>query len=247
MLITRRQLLRTSAVALLARGLWPGTLAAADTASKDFSFVVVNDLHYLDKGCGEWLTGILRGMKERPEKIAFCLLAGDLVEHGKPEQLNVVRDLLKACGFPCHVVIGNHDYLKQDDRKAYEEAFPERLNYAFDHEGWQFVGLDTSEGLHWKGTKVQPATLRWLDDALPKLDRRKPLVVLTHFPMGPTVNNRPSNADEVIERLKPFDLRAVFCGHYHAFTERTVGTTILTTNRCCSLRSKNHDGSKEKG
>src|SRR5262249_17333360 len=160
---TRRQLLRTSTLALLARGLWPGTLAAADTVSKDFAFVVANDLHYVDKGCGDWLAGILRGIKERPEKIAFCLLAGDLLEHGKPEQLGAVRDLLKACGLACYTVIGNHDYLKQDDRKAYEEAFADRLNYAFDHEGWQFIGLDTSEGLRSRDTKVQPATLRWLD------------------------------------------------------------------------------------
>jgi hypothetical protein len=30
-------------------------------------------------------------------------------------------------------------------------------------------------------------------------------------------------------------------------TQRTFGKTTLTTNRCCSFRRANHDGTKEKG
>src|SRR5438477_101047 len=46
---------------------------------------------------------------------------------------------------------------------------------------------------------------------------------------------------------KPLNLRSVFGGHYHAFTERKMGEVTLTTNRCCSFHVKNHDGTKEKG
>ena len=58
---------------------------------------------------------------------------------------------------------------------------------------------------------------------------------------------RPLNADALLERFKPFNLQAVFSGHFHGFTERQVGDAILTTNRCCSAWRANHDFSKEKG
>src|SRR5262249_37515048 len=131
--------------------------------------------------------------------------------------------------------------------QAYGEHFPDRINYHFEHGGWQFVCLDTSDGVRYTKTLVQPATLKWLDDTLPKLDKAKPTVVLTHFPLGPDVTNRPTNADEVLKRFLGHNLRAVFSGHYHAFTEKKVGETVLTTNRCCSFRKGNHDMSKEKG
>jgi hypothetical protein len=107
-------------------------------------------------------------------------------------------------------VIGNHDYLTQTNRKAYVETFPLRMNYYFRHRGWQFVGLDTTDGLRYEKTEIQPATFEWLDDYLPRLNPRKPTVVLTHFPLGPGVNYRPANADALLERFREFNLQAVF-------------------------------------
>jgi len=245
--MSRRQMLQLSAGSLLAAGIWPGALAAQDAnAPGEFHFLVVNDVHYLDKRCGDWLTGVIKQMKARPEKIEFCLLAGDLAEHGKAEQLTPVRDIFKALGVPVHVVIGNHDYQAQNDRKAFEELFPGPLNFQFEHKGWQFLGLDTSDGQK-PQVSVQQPTLDWLGETLPKLDKKRPSVVFTHFPMGPFVVYRPANAAEVLDRFKEHNLQAVFCGHFHASTERKVGETILTTNRCCSFSRSNHDGSKEKG
>ena len=101
--------------------------------------------------------------------------------------------------------------------------------------------------MKYEKTSIQPATLQWLDDYLPRLNPRRPTVVFTHFPLGDGVNYRPQNADELLDRFRDFNLQAVFCGHYHGFTERTSGQAILTTNRCCSLKRGNHDGTKPKG
>lgn len=246
--LTRRQMLHRSAGSLLAAGLWPGVLRAEGVADTgEFHFLVVNDIHYIDAKDGKWLEGVLAKMKGHAEKIDFCLLAGDLAEKGTAAELAPVRDLFQTLKLPVHVVIGNHDYVTQEDRKPYEQLFPNALNYHFEHRGWQFVGLDTSEGLRWQKTAVQPATLRWLDESVPKLDRKKPTVVFTHFPLGPTVTNRPTNADDVLARFKEHNLQAVFGGHFHGFTERQVGAVTLTTNRCCSFSKGNHDGTKEKG
>jgi 3',5'-cyclic AMP phosphodiesterase CpdA len=246
--ITRRQALALGAGGLLAAGLWPGALRAEGERGGDpFFFLAINDLHYLDKRCTNYLAGAFQQMKSQREKPEFLLVIGDLVDNGKPEQLGAVRDLIKDFGLPVYAVIGNHDYRVQDDRKSYEELFPGRLNYHFEHKGWQFLGLDSTDGVRYKDVAAPDATLRFLDGTLPKLDRKKPTVVFTHFPLGPKVNNRLTNADAVLERFKDHNLRAVLGGHYHAFTERTVGNVTLTTNRCCSFSKNNHDGSKEKG
>jgi predicted MPP superfamily phosphohydrolase len=248
MKLTRREMLRASAGTLLAAGIWPGALRADGNGSATgFHFLVVNDIHYVDQACGTWLEGVIKQMKRHPEKIDFCLLAGDLAEHGKAAELAPVRELFKTLSIPTHVVIGNHDYLTQEDRRPFEELFPQRLNYHFEHHGWQFVALDTSHGQRSQNTMIQPHTLRWLDETVSKLDRKRPLIVFTHFPLGPLVFGRPKNAAKVLERFKDYNLQAVFSGHFHGFTERHLGKVTLTTNRCCSLRRQNHDGTKEKG
>jgi hypothetical protein len=241
-------MLRLGAGALLAAGSWPGALhAGEDGHPGDFHFAALNDVHYRDERCGRWLEGVVRQLKAHRERIAFCLVVGDLAEDGRAGQLRPVRDHFKGLGVPTYVVIGNHDYRTQEDRKAYEELFPGRLNYHFEHGGWQFIGLDTTDGQRARGVAAPAATLRWLDAALPRLDRRKPTVVFTHLPLGPWVVYRLTDADDVLARFKGFNLQAVFNGHLHAFTERWVGRAVLTTNRCCSFSRDNHIGPREKG
>jgi 3',5'-cyclic AMP phosphodiesterase CpdA len=245
--LTRREVLkRISAGALLAWGVGPAALAAnARSRSTSFRFIVVNDLHRLSPECDAWLAGVVQRMKaERPE---FCLVAGDLTEHGRAEDLAAVKSLFKKLDAPVYPVIGNHDYLTPTDRRAYVKHFPRRLNYHFSHRGWQFVGLDTTEGQRYERTRIQPATFDWLRDYLPRLDRQRPTVVFTHFPLGAGVNYRPVNAIDLLERLRAFNLQAVFSGHFHGFTERHAGSVVLTTNCCCALKRANHDQTKAKG
>ena len=158
-----------------------------------------------------------------------------------------MREVLRGFGMPFHVVIGNHDYLTQTDRSDWDKLLPGTLNYSFEHRDWQFVALDTSEGKKYEKTSIQPETFRWLDDKVRKLDRRRPTILFTHFPMGPDTTYRPSNTDDLLERFKDFNLVAVFNGHFHGFTERKVRETVFTTNKCCSISRGNHDKTTEKG
>jgi 3',5'-cyclic AMP phosphodiesterase CpdA len=202
-------------------------------------------MHYMSKECGAWLRGVAQKIKvDGPE---FCLLAGDLTEQGTEEHLTAVREILKELGVPVYVVIGNHDYATHADRAPYERIFPGQLNYYFRHNGWQFVGLDTSEGTAYQGTRIQEATLVWLDQKLRTLDKKSPTVIFTHFPLGADVQYRPLNADDLLKRFLEFNLRAVFSGHFHGFTERKTREAVLTTNKCCALKRGNHDKTTEKG
>jgi 3',5'-cyclic AMP phosphodiesterase CpdA len=248
-LLTRRDALKhLSAGTLLALGMWPGAVRAGIFGwgnPRDFKFIVVNDLHYMDEDCGRWLEGAVRQMKSHEAEL--CLIVGDLVDDGKREHFAATRDILRGLGIPFYPVIGNHDYLTQTDSTAYAEMYPSKLNYHFSHRGWQLIGLDSSQGQLYQNTKVQPQTLKWLDENLRHLSKKKPTIVFTHFPMGAGVRNRPTNADALLERFRDFNLQAVYCGHFHSSTERTSGKTLLTTGRCCALKRENHDGTKEKG
>ncbi len=246
-MLRRRDFLKSSAATVLAAGCWPGALRAADADGGGFYFIAVNDLHSLDRKCMPWFERVVRQMKGHKEKADFLLVCGDLANDGKKDQLGQIRDALKDLGIPYYAVCGNHDFQTQTDRQAYEELFADRINYHFEHKGWLFAGLDSSEGVKYQKTNVQPHTLKYLEETLPKLDTKKPLVVFTHFPMGEKVNMRPLNADEVLKRFRDHNLRAVYSGHFHGFTERKGGATVLTTGKCCAFARGNHDGTKDKG
>jgi Calcineurin-like phosphoesterase len=245
--ITRRELLRLSAGTLLTLGLWPGRLRGDGTEASEFTFLVVNDLHFREEACALWFEEAVAAMKASAPAAEFCLLCGDLADGGEPSQHVGIRDTFQGLGIPAYAAIGNHDYLTDTDRQSYEEIFSDQINYIFEHDGWQLVGIDTTQGNAWQNTNVSSDTLGWLDKHLPKLDRRKPTILFTHFPLGAEVSMRPLNADDVLTRFLEFNLGAVFCGHFHGYTERALGEALITTDRCCSRVRANHDGSKEKG
>jgi hypothetical protein len=246
--ITRREWLRLSAGALLSLGVWPGRLRGADApATHDFTFIAVNDLHALEDACRPWFDDVVRQMRASAPTAEFCLLGGDLAENGTPAQLTLIKDSFSALGIPCHVVVGNHDYQSATDKSAYEQVFPEHINYSFTHRGWQIIGLDSSEGTKAKETRISGTTLAWLDQNLPKLDLRRPTMLFTHFPLGDSIWARPLNADDLLQRCYGLNLQAVFCGHFHGFTERPFRHSIITTDRCCARVRSNHDGTPEKG
>lgn len=246
--LSRREMLRCSAGTLLALGLWPGALRAADAGlGGKFSFIAINDIHYVDDKAVPFLERTFALMKSAESKPELCFVVGDLTEHGTRQELGPIRDLFKGLGVPTYGVIGNHDYATKTDRAPYEELFPGRLNYHFEHKQWQIVCLDTTQGQSYSKTVIADATLKWLDDTLPKLDKKRPTIVISHFPLGSGVTNRPVNADAVLEKFLDYNLQAAFCGHWHGQSERTLRDAVVVTNRCCSFTANNHDGSKQKG
>lgn len=245
--LSRRAMMRCSAAALLAADFWPGRAFAADAATEAFDFIVINDLHYMTPACGAWLEKVVASMKAQKAKPEFCFINGDVTDKGSPAaSFAAVRDVFKGLGVPVHTVPGNHDYVKGKDRRPYEEIFAGRTNYVVQHKGWQIVALDSTEGTL-SLVEIQKPTLDFVDANLPKLDKDKPTLLITHFPLGPGVNMRAKNADALLDRFKGHNLAAVFNGHYHASTSTTLRDIPIRTNKCCSLKKGNHDNTKEKG
>lgn len=246
--MTRREWMGRSAGTLLALGLWPGCARwSGKRSAGPFSFAVINDAHFQSPKCPAWFERVFAHIRAREPRPEFCLLVGDLTEHGTRAELGQMREILNASRLPYHAVPGNHDYLSKTNRATWEEAFPSSLNYHFEHRGWQCIGLDSCDGRDYKDTQIQPATFAWLEANLPRLDPAKPTLVFTHFPLGILVPMRPSNADALLERFREFNLVGVFNGHFHGYTTRRMGRIELTTNRCCAISRNNHDGTPEKG
>jgi 3',5'-cyclic AMP phosphodiesterase CpdA len=182
------------------------------------------------------------------EGAAFALLVGDLVDGGTTEQCQAMKDILGKLKVPYYVTCGNHDPKTQTDRSAFTTAFGEKLNVSWEVDGWQFVGMDTSDGTKSGGFDCHKETLDFAASLPAKLDKSKPTFVYTHFPLGPGVTNRLKNADALLEPFKELNVAAIFGGHYHAFTQKTVlKDVIATTDVCCSFKRANHDNTFEKG
>src|SRR5437867_12781529 len=106
---TRREMIALSARAGLGFGLAGRAASASDSSTESFSFLVVNDIHYFDRRCGAWLENAIRKMQSHAPKPDFCVIAGDLSERGRREELGAVREISSALGVPLCTLPGNHD------------------------------------------------------------------------------------------------------------------------------------------
>jgi predicted phosphodiesterase len=243
---TRRETLRLGATALAGAALAPLATLAAPAPQSDFTFIVINDLHYRDERCGPWFERVVASIRKLHPQPAFVMLAGDLSESGTAEQLAAIRKIFWTLPMPVRVVVGNHDCTEDGDFGIFRGIYGPEFDYRFEHGGWQFLAFDSTHGPNVYRTRISDDTLNWLDRTLPTVSREKPLVVLTHFPLG--LNwLRPVNAHAVINRLSGYNFQAAFGGHWHGLTEREEHGAHLSTNRCCSWWRDNHDGSPKKG
>lgn len=236
--------------ALLAAGLWPGALQAASqsprTSVGSLTFTVANDFHHDNTGCDEWFKQLCHELAAQPDA-RFCLALGDFANTGKRSSIEAIRDTAKATRLEIWPTPGNHDNDIALTTAVYLEVFPKFLNYTFQRDGWQFVGIDTTQGKDFKDTLVSEATLQWLDDTLPGLDPSAPTILFTHFPLAAATPMCPRNAEDVLARFLKTNLRAVFSGHHHGQTFHQRGEVALVTNVCCSRVKANHDGDLRKG
>jgi 3',5'-cyclic AMP phosphodiesterase CpdA len=241
-LFSRRDFVRAGAAAVA--GAIAPRLEAAQT--ERFRFVVITDLHYRDARCGEWLTRVAAQLRASRPRPAFVVLAGDLSDLGTAGELGAVREIFRSLPMPVYSQAGNHDYTLDGRRGPYELHFGRRMNRRIDYGGYQFLLLDSAEGRGVFRTDIPRETLSWLDEARASLSREKPLVVITHFPLG-TNWLRPRNADALLYRVRDFPLQAGFSGHWHGLSERRENGVQLSIGRCCSWWRTNHDGSDLKG
>ena len=182
-------------------------------------FVHMTDPHLASRVDGEWNNKFLCTMM--PEVVAclrkdlpklapdFILATGDIVSQQTREAMFEARDLMDSLGIPYYPMGGNHDFVLEESRAWFLEAYAHRLPeprtyYSFTHKNLHFCVLDA--WWRWRDGSLAPVcesaadpTIPWSvmgpwgipDDQLAWLDRDLaahagfPTIVSNHYPAIP--------------------------------------------------------------
>jgi Icc protein len=160
---------------------------------------------------------------------------GDLTDFGRPEEYELLRELLAPLPCPVYLVPGNHD-----EREAMRRAFaggylPANgfLNYAIDDYPLRLVALDTvvpGEG----GGRLCDERLGWLDRTLAAAPKRPTMIIMHHPPFSTGIAHMDriglSGAAEFAEVLARHpQVERVLCGHLHRSIQAHIGVHAIAS------------------
>jgi predicted phosphodiesterase len=221
-----------------ARGTWGSEAQLAKLrsapAQETFTFAVIGDMEngrfpwqriFAPKGAG---TALMKMIHAGPSQ--FVMQLGDFVSKGNVDNYReFLRFLAKRVTLPVFPVIGNHDRSQPNgdaDKTLYDAVFGQK-DFFFDHNGWRFIALDTSD------RKLTPAQLAWLEQAI---EGGPPSLIFTHVPprylhkriksYSPkgaeaealSMSGYFTEGSEEFDRLMARGLvKRVYMGHIHAF------------------------------
>lgn len=191
-----------------------------------FSFVVVGDSH-ASRDVFPALVNAARMMK--PD---FAVSVGDFTNNGLEEEYRLFVDQISGAGVPWFAVPGNHEYrdpnghTSPDGQKRFERIFG-NSDFAFEHCGWRFVGLDIVAY-----DMLTPTQLKKLERVLDGGGGRA--AVFMHYPPAVIPHWEDgywkANAPEFMKLLEDSGARFFFAGHIHVFDwVRRGPTTYIVT------------------
>ena len=199
----------------------PEGAAAVD---KDFYFVQLSDVHWGYQGPANpdsavTLRKAVAAINALPVQPEFIVFTGDLTHttddpaerrRRMAEFKTIVADLrVRNVRF----MPGEHD-ASLDRGEAFKEFFGD-THYAFDHKGVHFIVIDNVSD---PGAKIGDEQLAWMRTKLGRLDKKAPIVVLTHrplFDLAPKWDWATRDGAQAVELLMPFANVTVFYGHIH--------------------------------
>lgn len=190
--------------------------------------------------------------REISDRADVLVLAGDLTNHGKPREAEVLAEDLRGIGIPVVAVLGNHDY---------ECGHVEEMQHILEQAGVRFLDGNPQEirGVGFAGVKgfgggfenrmldafgesaikqfVHEAVneAMRLESALRQLETERIMVVLHYAPIADTVRGEPPEifpflgSSRLAETIDRFHVRAVVHGHAHhgSYSGKTMrGTPV---------------------
>jgi Icc protein len=254
--LNRREFLKTAGALAAASALPLGMveLAFADDR-RNFTFAFISDAHIQHIAGKEfvrnWDRGLIRAVTEtnlltpQPD---FVLFGGDLAQLGNKAELDHGAEMLSRLNFKTYHVMGEHDYYL-DLGEYWRQLFgPD--HYSFDHKGVHFVVLNSvltyDEWTHDRWPTARQRMLEmagldnpngspfmvgeeqreWLQKDLAGVDKKTPIVVVSHSPIQKLYrgwNFWTEDAEEVQAILKPFPTVTVLYGHVHQIQYNKIG------------------------
>jgi len=166
----------------------------------------------------------------------IVVATGDLTDFGRPDEYDLLRELLAPLNCPVYVVPGNHD-----QRDAMRNAFAEQallppsgfLQYTVDHYPVRLVALDTlipGEG----GGRLCAERLAWLDRRLAEAPDRPTVIIMHHPPFRTGIAHMDriglDGSDAFAEVLARHpQVERVFCGHLHRSIQARIGPHAIAS------------------
>ena len=175
----------------------------------------------------------------RPDAV---IVSGDVTDHGRAEEYELVREILAPLIPPVFVVPGNHDrreeLLKAFASDGYMPPDSPFVNYVINRFPLRLVGLDTTVPNH-DGGMMCEERLRWLDDTLSSRPDSPTLIFMHHPPFRSGVQwmdaaglHGSRMMEEVVAR-HPQVVR-IACGHLHRpIYLGWAGTLVSTSPSTC--------------
>jgi 3',5'-cyclic-AMP phosphodiesterase len=173
-------------------------------------------------------------LKQRPDVV---VATGDLVDFGRRDEYEFLRELLAPLPMPLYLLPGNHD-----DRDALRASFPDHRYFAGTGEFCQYAIEDYAVRLVALDTVIPGASggalcdkrLAWLDRTLAARPDAPTLVLMHHPPFTTLIGHmdKMGLADatglrDVIARHS--QVERVLCGHLHRPIHVRFAGTIAST------------------
>lgn len=172
----------------------------------------------------------LNQLLPRPDLV---VITGDLVDFGREDEYQALREILQRLEIPYYVMAGNHD-----DRQQLKAAFadhdylqqhPQRVEWQAECGPLRLLALDSSVPQQPQG-ELAAESIKWLDEQLQLQPWRPTLVMLHHPPFVSGIEHmdrqrliNPEDLAKVIARHP--QVERVLCGHLHRSMQvRFAGT-----------------------
>jgi predicted phosphodiesterase len=243
---------------------WKQADASTKKKSK-FSFAFLTDIH-LNKGDNNCFQGIEKAINSaKSNKVDFILTGGDNVDiDGLKKDSETAHNLygkyasvIANSGIEYHATIGNHDRFwgcEKTDPLYNEGLFEKYMNtsyYSYDHKGWHFIVLNTSNSV------VDEEQKKWLAQDLLNTKNTTPIIISTHVPFlsvyYPVLSGKYNSNDtfknfkEILDMFEDKNLKLVLQGHMHLYEEIKVKAIQFITAGAVSASwwGGNYHGTEE--
>ena len=212
-----------------------------DNEKKVRRIAAVGDIHVRETDRGQW-TDFFKDVSAHADVLLLC---GDLTDHGKAIEAEVLAEELRACSIPVIAVLGNHDY-DHNEQEEIKQALAKSNITILDGDmvvigEVGFVGVKGFGGgfdramLSMFGEPMMKQFVQEavdeslkLDGALSRLDTEHPdipkIALLHYAPIAATITGEPEaifpflGSSRLAEPLDRRKVLAAFHGHAHIGT-----------------------------
>jgi 3',5'-cyclic AMP phosphodiesterase CpdA len=177
----------------------------------------------------------LNRLDPRPDLV---VMTGDLTEHGRTEEYQVLQSIISRLEIPYWMIPGNHDsparLREVFAQERYLQSGSAFIHYAIDTFPIRILALDTTVPGQSHGA-LCAARLAWLADRLAEQPGRPTVVLMHHPPFDTGIRQMDAigllgGRQEFIELITPYsNIERVLCGHVHRTIVCRVGNAVAST------------------